>query len=362
MQVLLDNIIYSLQKSGGASVVWTEHLKRLVSNDNYDLRFIEYSNADENIFRRSLNLPDILIERRSSIGLKLFRYIDVKSQIEENHLFHSSHYRIDKNPSAKNVTTVHDFVYEKYVSGFRQKVHSIQKWHAIRKADAVICISESTKRDLLTYLPDVNENKVYVVHNGVNSLFRKMKTAEYKLKLPFETNEYAIYVGSRHVPYKNFATVIKICKQLKTPLVMVGGEYMGDKETAFLTDQLGSGHFICLRGTSNEDLNELYNRACILLYPSLYEGFGIPVIEAQRCGCPVLCMESSSIPEIVGDSELCMPIDSSIEGICSRIEELIRNTSFLEKETAKGLENSKRFSWDKTYKQTTDVYRLLMCK
>ena len=361
MKILLDNIIYSLQKSGGASVVWTEHLKRLVKDTQFNSYFIEYNNARDNIFRQNLSLTDAFIERRSSIGLKLFRYIDVKSQIEEEHLFHSSHYRIDKNPSAKNITTVHDFVYEKYVSGFRQKVHSAQKWHAIRKADAVICISESTKRDLLTYLPDVNENKVYVVHNGVNSLFRKMKTAEYKLKLPFETNEYAIYVGSRHVPYKNFATVIKICKQLNIPLIMVGGEYMGDKETAFLTDQLGQGHFTSMRGTSNEDLNELYNRACILLYPSLYEGFGIPVIEAQRCGCPVLCMESSSIPEIAGDSELCMPIGSSIAEICSRIGELIRNTSFLGKEISKGLENSQRFSWDKTYKQTTDVYRLLMC-
>ena len=359
MKIILDNIIFSLQYGGGASVVWSEHISRILNDKRFESHFLEYDNSVNNVFRKNLLIPENSLTTKSSKLLKLARYVDVKGDKMEPYIFHSSHYRIDKNVFAKNVTTVHDFVYEKYVKGIRQKVHSLQKWNSIKKADAVICISESTKKDLLHYIPDMDENKLFVVHNGVSDTFRQIEPDEYNLEIPFETRAYALYIGYRHVPYKNFNTAVQICKNLNIPLITIGGEPIDKKEILIMEEQLGIGHFISLRGINNSDLNELYNRAFVLLYPSLYEGFGIPVIEAQRCGCPVICMQSSSIPEIVGNSDLCVQPDSSLDSICERVK-LLYNNEYRNKEINQGLVNSQRFSWDNTYTKTIDVYNSLI--
>lgn len=359
MNVLLDNIIYSLQRGGGASVVWTEHIIRLLEDKRFEPCFIEYSNAGENVFRKTFSLPSEALSVKSANMLKINRYFDLKNNFTTPYVFHSSHYRIDKNKFARNITTVHDFVYEYFVSGIKQKIHSYQKWNSIKKADAVICISESTKRDLLHFIPDVDEEKIIVIHNGVDNIYHPLDRSDYKMDLPFDTREYILYVGNRHTPYKNFQLVLSVCAETHMPLVMVGGEIKTDEEAKMLEDSLGEGRFMFLRGLKNEELNELYNRAYALLYPSLYEGFGIPVIEAQRAGVPVISSYRSSIPEIVGDSELSIKGEITKERMIDVLKAL-DNTMFRTDEVKKGLDNSKRFSWNKTYQQTTDLYLKLL--
>lgn len=360
MKLVLDNIIFSLQNSGGASVVWAEHLKRLLNDSSFNLLCLEICGACNNVSRRNIVVPPEIINSQSRSFIAIKRYLDINSNVNTPHIFHSSHYRIDLNPNAKNVTTVHDFVYERYMNGLQKIVHSYQKWKSIRKSDAIICISESTKRDLMHYLPEVDENKIHIVYNGVNEVYKQIEERNYILDLPFSTREYALYVGSRRVKYKNFKTAVKICKETRVPLITVGGEPFSVDDIDYLDSELGKGRYASYRNTSNRDLNELYNRAFVLLYPSLYEGFGIPVIEAQRSGCPVLCIASSSIPEIVGDTNLCVTKESTIQEMCFRIEELRRNPDFRLKEIQQGVSNSKRFSWDKTYKQTIDIYKKIM--
>ena len=355
MDILLDNIIYSLQHGGGASVVWSEHIKRLLKDSRFDVRYIEYNNAFNNVFRKGLDIPRHNIEYRSNGLFSIKRYLDIKSNGKDPYIFHSSHYRIDKCPFAKNITTVHDFVYERYNRGIRQRVHSAQKWNSIRKADLVICISESTKRDLLHYLPDVNENKIIVIHHGVDEAYHPLASNnDYALDIPFETGEYVLYVGNRTAGYKNFRVAEEACSRMNIPLVMVGGEMASEDENRRLSDSLGEGRYAFYRGVSNKNLNELYNRSRVFIYPSMYEGFGIPVIEAQRAGTPVICMHSSSIPEIVGDSELCLK-EMTADSVCDVIKAL-DNTSFRSTEIEKGIINSQRFSWDITYEQTTEAY------
>lgn len=360
MRLVLDNIIFSLQHAGGASVVWAEHIQRLLNDTSIDISFIEYCGAENNVNRKNVFIPADMISRESRRFIRIKRYLDINSNVKIPHIFHSSHYRIDLNSNAKNVTTVHDFVYERYMHGLQKKVHTYQKWKAIRKADVIICISESTKMDLLNYLPDVDEKKIYIVYNGVNEVYKQIKEKDYLLELPFSTGEYALYVGSRRVKYKNFETAVNICKKTKTPLITVGGEIFTEKEISYLDEILGKGNYASYRNTTNRDLNELYNRALVLLYPSLYEGFGIPVIEAQRSGCPVLCIASSSIPEIAGATDLCVKQNSRISEMCSRLDELRSNSKFRLKEVQQGLLNSQRFSWDETFRQTIDVYKAIM--
>lgn len=358
MELLLDNIVYSLQHGGGASVVWSEHISRLLKDPRFKTSFIEYEGATSNVFRKNTSIPLVLLDIKSRYLLTIKRYLDINSHRKEPYIFHSSHYRIDKCVNAKNVTTVHDFVYEYYVKGLRRYVHSKQKWNAIRKADKIICISESTKHDLLNFLPDIKEDKIAVIYNGVDEHYHPiLSEKEYKLNIPFATKEYIIYVGNRSTPYKNFKLAVDVCKETKKPLVFVGGEVVSETERQWLTEQL-NGQYYSLRGISNSELNELYNRAFAVLYPSLYEGFGIPVIEAQKAGVPVVCFKTSSIQEVAGETELClndMKIDAVVESM-----RYLESSEYRNSEIKKGLENSSRFSWDKTYQQTSDLYLSLI--
>lgn len=359
INLFLDNIIYSLQRGGGTSVVWSEHIKRLLKDSRFSPTFLEYPDASENFMRKNLIIPDGLVNMESSSLFLLKRYMNLNSSRNTPYVFHSSHYRIDNCRFAKNVTTVHDFVYEYFVHGLRQKIHSFQKWQAIQKSDAIICISESTKRDVLKFVPKVNEEKIVVIPHGVDESYYILDKKEYSHYIPFDTAEYILYVGTRHVPYKNFGLVVEVCSRLKRPLVMVGGEPLSANEVSQLEATIGKERFVLLRGIDNCFLNELYNRACVLLYPSLYEGFGIPIIEAQRSGVPVICANTSSIPEVVGDTDMCMDIPFNCDDVCTRIREL-EFSDYRTKEIKKGLNNSLRFNWDNTYKLTTAVYESLM--
>lgn len=357
--ILFDNIIFSLQKSGGASVVWQEHIQRIINEDGFVCRFIEYDNANTNMFRKLLNLPKDSITKLSSNFLSVKRYLNLNTPNDEPFLFHSSHYRLNNNKLCKNITTVHDFTYERYVNGIRRMVHSEQKWNSIIKADAVICVSESTKRDLLHYIPSVDESKIRVVHNGVSPEFCILSKQEYNLRLPFEDYGYILYVGSRHVPYKNFKTAVQVCNTLKLPLITVGGEPLSKEEKEWLDVKLGNANYANYWKTPTTELNELYNRALALVYPSVYEGFGIPIVEAQRASCPAIAFSSSSIPEVIGRTDTLID-EISTNSMIEVVRRLLSEGGFRDKVINEGIINSNRFSWDNTYNGTLNVYKELL--
>lgn len=358
--LLLDNIIFSLQRSGGISVVWQEHISRLLKSHEFNCRFIEYEGARNNIFRKEINIPRELVSEMAATNLKYKRYLNVRGkQFDSPYIFHSSYYRIDNNHNAKNVTTVHDFNYEYFVKGIKQKVHSYQKGKAINKSDAVICISESTRNDLMKFYPKIDRNKIHVIHNGVNPVFRRIEKNEYGMSLPFDDGGFILYVGGHYAKYKNLDLAIEVCRSTKLPLIIAGGEQLNGKELSKLDENLGKSNFIHLYNLSTERLNELYNRALALLYPTLYEGFGIPVLEAQRACCPVIAFAVSSIPEVMGESDLLLR-EIGVNPVADAVRNLMNNVSLREKEIEKGLANSKLFSWDNTYSKTIEVYRSLL--
>lgn len=358
MNVTLDNIIFSIQKAGGISVVWYEHVKRLLQDPNFKPQFIEYANALNNVFRKELPISNEDIINKWSVALKYWKYLDIYGNGSEPYIFHSSVYRIDHNKSALNVVTVHDFAYERYVKGYRQVINSFSKFGSIRKADAVICISESTKRDLLTYVPGVDESKIKIVYNGVGSDYFPMTQIQHTIDIPFDDKEFVLFVGNRR-DYKNFKAALVTCKELGLPLVIAGGEVFTENETAELNSYLPQSRYYITGKISNSELNELYNRAGVLLYPSQFEGFGIPVLEAQRAGCPVVCLSLSSIPEVMGISDYCL-IDTSFDSITDAVRILFNDSDSRNKEIERGFTNAARFSWDKTYQGTTEVYKTLL--
>lgn len=362
MNLLLDNIIFSLQKSGGASVVWQQHLERLLQNQELHCSFLEYDNAELNFFRQQLFINKDLIDLRSSQFLPFSRYLNLNTQNGDKHIFHSSHYRVESGNNVINVTTVHDFTYEHFINGLKQKVHSWQKNFAINNSNGIICVSESTKRDLLRFLPGVNKNKIRVIYNGVDGGFKLLKDDFiFERKHLFEDYSYVLYVGDRKSPYKNFNMVVDSCALAKTPLLIIGGGELTERELQILNLKLSSNNYSILLNVSVEDLNYYYNKAYCLLYPSFYEGFGIPVIEAQRSGCPVLATNSSSIPEVIGNNYLAVN-NPTPQKFFEKMKELSFGSN-LRKETIEyGLEKSKSFNWQNTYQETIEFYKELYCE
>ena len=335
--IVFDGVVFSWYPSGGVAVYFKEIYSELVRK-NIDSVFYNYCNE-------TFDWPSTQLHPRF-----LERYRDFDKDVGD--IFHSTYYRIPSSSNqAKIVTTVHDFTYERYVGGARQLVHSWQKFRAIRASDMVICVSQNTKKDLLEYLPDFPESRIAVIYNGVSDVFRPLNE-QY-----VESSKYVLFVGARG-GYKNFIMAVDAVSILNDiNLVCVGGGGFSYSELRVLKKKLPNRFFHKGR-VSTEELNSLYNGALCLLYPSLYEGFGIPLIESMRAGCPVIAANNSSIPEVVGD--VGGLVNESHPEFFSREIELLLNEDVRFNRVEKGFEQAKKFSWESTANQTIDVYEKLI--
>lgn len=309
---------------------------------------MDYKNAFKNQVRKSIEIPhNKLIVGNSPIILE--RYINPKVPMSSPFLFHSSHYRISMEPYASNITTVHDFTYEYYFKGLPKMIHCWQKYRAIRNSKLIICISENTKRDLLHFLPEMKNSDIRVVYNGVSDDYYPLSNID---GVSYEG--FLLFVGGRQ-SYKNFRFAVECARYIRKRLLIIGGP-LSDVEISYLTKELGKDCFKSIVHPSNKELNKIYNSVDCLIYPSLYEGFGIPVIEAQKAACPVIAMNSSSIPEIIGNKSTLLNSSNT-----SKFKEVYRNIQSNRTEIViEGIENSKRFSWDRMTNEYLNIYNELL--
>ncbi len=325
--IVYDGIIYHLQKTGGISVLFNELISRLPSGS---YRMVQYGLRPGQVKPRFAE-----------------RYRTCKSGGPYS-IFHSTYYRLPAYPGGKIVTTVHDFTYEKYAGALKRSVHSLQKNRAINKADKIICVSESTKQDLLNYCGEHLERKVEVVHNGVS--------ADYNIIDAVNVFPQVVFVGARS-GYKNFSALVYALRTLpEIKLVCVGGGVFTSEETSLLEKEL-TGRYTHAGYLSNQELNLLYNMSLCLVYPSLYEGFGIPVLEAMRAGCPVIAVGKSSIPEVAGKAAYLLDrgeVEEIREGV-----EFFLDVANRHRYITLGIGQSSKFTWDRTFEQTMLVYQQL---
>lgn len=321
MQITFDNIIYSLQRVGGISVVWTELLKRACADPDLSVTMLEY--PMNNVLRAQAEMPGEMIQSMPLRRMERYREPDFRPT--QPTIFHSSYFRICENPLVRNVTTVHDLTYHFYRKGLPKAVHLWEERKALKHSEAIICISENTRRDLLRFYPWIPEERVYVIYNGVSDAFYPLPEVEKK--------GYLLYVGNTSVDYKRYDVAQVVAK--KTGLELVTAT-----------------------GVTSKQLNRYYNEALCLLYPSDYEGFGIPVLEAQKAGCPVIAQDFSSITEIIGSKGLTVRHAAPEEMAEEMAQMVLELKSRPTNETIQaGMENAARFSWDKTYEQTKQVYQ-----
>ena len=352
MRIVFDNIVFSLQRAGGISVVWQELLSRFIKSGQDNLLFIEHPSDVDNVFRKKLDLSSGTIIKVNPRWFMVERYNNPRIGSNEPFVFHSSYFRTCPSKNAINVTTVHDFTYDYFYKGKRKGafIHLWQRNRAIRKADAVVCISENTKRDLLNFLPDVDKKKVHVIYNGVSEDYHIINDKREDLK------DYLLFVGER-VAYKNGRWFVEAIKDTEYK-VLFCGKPMTDEEIAFYDEVLGSERYQVMTGLTNEELNQVYNSVKCLVYPSSYEGFGIPVLEAQKAGCPVIALNASSIPEVIGETPLLIN-ELTKEELLAKLT-LLDKAGLRDEVVEKGLKNAAHFTWDRAYEQYRALYERLL--
>lgn len=266
----------------------------------------------------------------------------------------------------KKVITIHDLssLFYPSINIRGMWAHKLLGKKTIKNVDRVITVSASTKSDVMKYLK-APEEKIKVVYNGKDESFKLLDQNEisefkrrYNLAFPF-----ILYVGVLQ-PRKNIPTLIKAyykLKQHKTKhkLVITGGKgwqykeiFETVKKLNLQKDVIFTGHII------DEDIPRLYNAADLFVFPSIYEGFGIPPLEAMACGIPVIASNASSLPEVVGDAGI-MADPYDVDGLADAMHKVLTNGRLREDMIKKGLEQAKMFSWEKCARETLKVYEEL---
>ncbi len=355
MRIYCDNLIFSLQAVGGISVYWSELLRRLLASE-HTVSLLERPSALNSPLRRGLAIPQQTELRYEHGPAQLARLQAVRLPMAPGSVFHSSYYRTTTNRRVARVVTVHDFTYERFRHGPARWVHRLEKTRSLRAADGIVCISQSTRRDLERFYPALDPARVRVIPMGVSETFRPLdrEWAIPESLRPVVVRPYVLFVGDRRF-YKNFPLAVRTLALLpEYSLIMVGGGPPTNEERRLL-DRLLAGRYRHVGVLDGDSLNAVYNRAHCLIYPSRYEGFGIPVLEAMRAGCPVVAADNSALTETTADAGILVASDHP-EDWARRIADLDdpdRRGRWL----AAGRQHATGYSWQRCYDETTAFYR-----
>ena len=354
-KIVFDNIVFCLQLFGGISTYWYELSTRLLNDPDFDPYFITGKNA--NLFEHRLDLSrteKIIGQISSPLIIERFRNPQLKS-IRVPFIFHSSYNRYCVNPQALNVSTVHDLIHYKYYMGVRKWVHNTQKSRALMHSKAIIAVSENTKNDIINFFPQLDPEIISVVYNGVSNDFFHINNATYQYELieHFLIKNYILCVSSREA-YKNFNFIIDVLEKLPDFYLYIVGPALKSEEIYVLNLKIPN-RWKSFTAITNKALNELYNHAHSFLYPSSYEGFGIPLLEAMKAFCPIIALNSSSIPEVAGEAGVLINELDVIE-FTKAIESIDSLRNILQ---VKGKMQAEKFSWDKCYQETAFIYKKL---
>lgn len=357
------------QKHGGVSRYFTSiytHVKETYNKNTRITAFL-YINSYLKAIRMKngggIYLPNSIL----SSPLK-FRCVKLINSIREFFLLffsapdihHMTYYdRIPlKLSKTKVVVSVYDMIHELFPDQFPDKVRLVKK-KCIEGADLIICISENTKTDLIRLL-GIDEKKIRVIYIGFKGFDPKNSISI--VSLTCLDNPYILFVGQR-TGYKNFDKLVKAfssSEQLLQDFNLVclgGGKFTKHEVEMFNT--LNINDKLYQIDAEDDMLQKCYQNASVFVYPSLYEGFGIPPLEAMSCKTPVCCSNTSSLPEVVGDAAMLFDPDD-VESIKDAMIKVLYNPRLREELISKGEMQIQNFTWEKCAKETFQAYKTIL--
>ncbi|MBR3971150.1 MAG: glycosyltransferase family 4 protein [Ruminococcus sp.] len=362
---------------GWCEVGQTMAMARLHPEDNFYYSF--FSRKDDHIKLEKLapfsenigaNIAHFsgLLYRTASVVLPIPHKWFFKQKSDITHFFN---YIAPPGVDGKTVITVHDMVYRTYpetVRGRTKKILDMGLASSMKRADMIVTVSEFSKSEIIRYFPQ-HESKIRVVPCGVDlDRFKPCqqpeRIPEVKKKLGIE-GEYFLYVGTIE-PRKNLERLINayniFCQHEKDApkLVLAGGKgWLYDGIFQRVTDLKLEEKVLFTQYISDEDMNPLMCGALAFVFPSIYEGFGIPPLEAMACGVPVLASNAASLPEVTGDCAVtCDPY--SEEEIAEGLRRLYSDSELRADLSRRGLERAKTLTWDSSAEKLYSVYKELM--
>ncbi len=363
MQILYDGFIYSLQSVGGINRYFLNVINRLP--EEY-IPVLTVPGSNKLNFPSHVNLELLKFKRfrpsRLSSNLeKIYFYgaLKLKGTFDLQHPTYYSMLTPNKYNPVKSpmIRTVYDMIHELYPETMDPTGYQVAlKKKTIANADYIICISENTKKDLINYYA-VPEEKIQVIYIATDFLIEMSYGPESVPDRP-----YFLYVGGRETAYKNFFGFLEsLAKVVKTNpdigLCVVGSQFT-EVESQFINSLNLSTNVINFGYVPDNQLAKLYRQSLAFVYPSLYEGFGIPPLEAMACGSLVVTTNRASLPEVVGDAAILFDPDSKDE-LAFILEQITKGFNQRQEFVAKGFERANLFSWDKTASQTISLYRTL---
>lgn len=273
------------------------------------------------------------------------------------------------------VVTVHDMTPLVLSSLFPSGMKGRIKWEIQKKSlllkSAVITDSDASKKDIMKYTGIAGKN-IHVVYLAAAENFKKISQKDSLIKIQQKYNlpkHFILYVGDA-TPNKNLPRIFDAATKAKVPLVLVGKALKEKKideynpwnnDLIYIRKHSDSNLLFNLGFVPTEDLVRLYNSASALLFPSLYEGFGLPVLEAMQSGCPVITSRNGSLAEVAGDAAYFVDAHNS-DDIASGIQTVLQSKVLQEDLSSKGLQQAKKFSWHKTATETVRVYEKILEK
>jgi glycosyltransferase involved in cell wall biosynthesis len=359
MKISLDYRIFLLQRYGGVSRYFLGLGKEL-KNIGQDVQIHAPLNINPNLQESSLlNKPSIFLPRYSTKfkADRIATYVSSRSTERfllrfKPEILHQTYYGIDYKVNSKitRFITVYDFVRERTSPDYSK---SAEKRKSILAADFVICISESTKMDLMNHV-NIDESRVKVVPLSADLFFYEGEVREVALNAPF-----FLYVGQRS-GYKNFSLLLKTFSRLPRScdgynLHVFGGGPLNSDELRMISN-LGLNDRVIKVDGDDVVLKSQYHHAHAFIYPSLYEGFGIPILEAMAVGCPVITSNTSSMPEVAGGAALLFdPFEA--DSLEAALAEIVLRPQLRDDLIHLGRLRATQFSWSNTANQTLNFYK-----
>ena len=364
MKIFFDNKIFINQIHGGPSVYFINLIKNLKDLD-CEVKLSSKLHLNEYLDQNKKKIVDECFKIPFNKSLVKVNYIknllhsyNYKSHIKKIKFFnpdviHTTYYNkyFLESKKSQKVLTVFDLIVEKFPELYKINKNYLPKKEILNQSDKIICISENTKKDLINFY-NIDEKKINVIYLGYPSKKKLIKIMN---------DPYILFVGTRW-KYKNFFNFIKAFsqnKKIKNNFKIIcfgGGNFSKDEKINLVKLGLDENKITHIEGDETL-LHSYYKSASVFIYPSLYEGFGLPILESFLYECPVVCSKTSSLPEVAGSGAMYFD-PQNIESISYALETVLYSVEKQKKLIKEGTNQLKKFSWKKTSQKTLDFYKI----